>query len=387
MALGAPVSCGTTTSASSSSNTVVHTLTASIAIGDLILVDVTNDGGANLPSGVVDSKGHTYSALDAGQRDADDYSRRTFAAVCTSAMTTADTVTATIVGGGGTWDRIIAVTKVTPDTGKTWVIASLVDKTAAATGTSTSPDSGLTATTTDADELIWGVMVAGGAPSSSGGGPLTAATNSNTKLHNVNGGAFIDLATVYRLPNATGTYRASGTWQASDLWACTVFALKQTTAGGGDQSTSPTGIASAEAFGSPTLAPGNVNVGPTGIASGETFGAPTIAAGPVSFSVVGIASAEAFGTPSVTGSQFVNPTGIPSAEAFGTPTLVPGNLNLGVTGIPSVEAFGTPVVAHNNQVIVLSGIPSQEVFGVPTIIGGESDEVDLYERRTRGYGV
>jgi hypothetical protein len=232
MAIGNAVTLGSTQLTSSSTTTVVMTVTASAAVGDLVIVSVTNDGGANLPSGVVDSAGNTYTPDHAGLRSADDYSLRQFSTVVTSALTSGvSTITGTVDGGGGTWDKIIGAAKSTPDTGRTWG-ASRLDQTASATGTSTSPDSGLTATTTVADTLIYGSMAAGGAPAASGGGPLTAATNSNTKLLNHNAGGFIDLGSVYRVVTTTGTYRSSGTWQASDDWGCICVAYKQQAVGG-----------------------------------------------------------------------------------------------------------------------------------------------------------
>jgi hypothetical protein len=232
MAIGTPADLGSTQLTSSATTTVVLTVTASAAVGDLVIVSLTNDGGANLPSGVADSAGNTYTADHAGLLSADDYSLRQFSSVITSALTSGvSTITGTVDGGGGNWDKIISAAKSTPDSGRTWG-ASRIDQTASATGTSTSPDSGLTATTTDADALIYGCMAAGGAPAASGGGPLTAATNGNTKLHNHNAGAFIDLGSVYQVVTATGTYRSSGTWQASDDWGCICVAYKQQAVGG-----------------------------------------------------------------------------------------------------------------------------------------------------------
>lgn len=231
MAIPNPVDIGSTTLNSSSTDTVAITLTTTVAIGDLIVVFLMNDGGANLPSGVVDSQGHTYTPDVTGVRSADDYSIRQFSTVCTSAMTTSDTITGTVAGGGGTWDKKIAAVKVTPDSGRTWG-AARVDQQTQATGTSTSPDSGALATTTDADAAIIGCMGAGGAPTATGGGPLTAATNSNTRVHNINGN-FIDLGSVYRIVTSTGAYQSSGTWQQSDDWGCVSVAYKQESVGGG----------------------------------------------------------------------------------------------------------------------------------------------------------
>lgn len=80
----------------------------------------------------------------------------------------------------------------------------------------------------------------------------------------------------------------------------------------------------------------------------------------------GIASAEAFGTPTFVNRATVSPTGIASAEAFGTPTFI-NRATVAPTGIPSAEAFGTPTVSWRTQ-IVPSGIASAEAFGSPAFV-------------------
>lgn len=65
------------------------------------------------------------------------------------------------------------------------------------------------------------------------------------------------------------------------------------------QTVAPTSIASAEAFGTPTIQPGEVVISPTAIATAEAFGTPTVTPGAVTISPTSIASAEAFGTPTV----------------------------------------------------------------------------------------
>lgn len=87
-------------------------------------------------------------------------------------------------------------------------------------------------------------------------------------------------------------------------------------------------------------------VSPTAIASAEAFGSPTVTPGPVTVSPTGIASAEAFGTPTVSqDAQTIEPSGIASAEAFGSPTVTPGPVTVSPAGIASGEAFGTPTVS------------------------------------------
>jgi hypothetical protein len=76
----------------------------------------------------------------------------------------------------------------------------------------------------------------------------------------------------------------------------------------------------------------------------------------------GIASAEAFGTAVV--SQQILATGPTSAEAFGTPAV---SQNIVGTGIASAQAFGTAVVALGGYTLFPSSITSAEAFGSATV--------------------
>jgi hypothetical protein len=84
----------------------------------------------------------------------------------------------------------------------------------------------------------------------------------------------------------------------------------------------------------------------------------------------GIASAEAFGTAVV--SQRILATGAGTAEAFGTPAV---SQNIVGTGIASAQAFGTAVVALGGYTLFPSSIASAEAFGTPTV---ESAHVRAY---------
>lgn len=142
------------------------------------------------------------------------------------------------------------------------------------------------------------------------------------------------------------------------------------TAGGATATVSPTGIASAEAFGTATLTRSQVaSATATGIASAEAFGTATLTrTGLATVSPTGIASEEAFGTAALTRIQVsaVTATGIASAEAFGTATVSRvDQQSIVVTGIASAEAFGTPV-ASLIAGVVPTGIASSETFGTAT---------------------
>ena len=117
-----------------------------------------------------------------------------------------------------------------------------------------------------------------------------------------------------------------------------MFSAELAAVGGGG--VSPSGIASAEAFGSPTITPGNVDVAPGGVAS-----------------------AEAFGTPTLGGEVTVSPSGIATAEAHGDHTVVPGEVSVVPGGIASAEAFGTHAVGTGAQILSPTGVASAEAIG------------------------
>lgn len=102
----------------------------------------------------------------------------------------------------------------------------------------------------------------------------------------------------------------------SDTWAIASAVFKEVS---GPQTVSPTGIGSAQSFGSPTLLPGNVNVTITGLGSAQAFGAPSV---------------------SSSGPQTVLVSGIASASNFGIPTMVPGSVTVSIVGIGSAQSFG-----------------------------------------------
>ncbi|MCB0190624.1 MAG: hypothetical protein KDJ65_01625 [Anaerolineae bacterium] len=137
-------------------------------------------------------------------------------------------------------------------------------------------------------------------------------------------------------------------------------------------SISPAGIDSGEAFGSNTLTPGGVFVLPTGVTSEEAIGDAVVTVGGVSVSPAGIVSGEAFGATTITVEALILlPTGISSEEAFGDATLIPGAVSVSLGGIASAEAFGDPVLTPGAVLISPGGIASGEAFGSAIVtVGG-----------------
>jgi hypothetical protein len=143
------------------------------------------------------------------------------------------------------------------------------------------------------------------------------------------------------------------------LFVNKVNSVEITAAGG--QTISPSGIASAEAFGAAQL---NLAFTATGIASAEAFGSASVAA---LITGAGIASAEAFGSAQL--NLAFTASGIASAEAFGAATVTLGGATQSLTpnGIVSAEAFGS---AQLNLAFTASGIVSLEAFGSATVTTG-----------------
>lgn len=119
----------------------------------------------------------------------------------------------------------------------------------------------------------------------------------------------------------------------------------------------PSGVASAEAFGTTRL---NLQIRPSGISTAEAFGATRLNQ---QIRANDIATAEAFGTTTVqSAGLFIQPGAIASAEAIGGAKL---NQQIRLTGIVTDEAFG---VTRLSQQIRASGIATNEAFGVTALI-------------------
>jgi hypothetical protein len=92
---------------------------------------------------------------------------------------------------------------------------SALDKTAAAQGQSTTPSSGATATTSHANELLWGAIGYAGNAQASGtwsDGFTSGAQYSDT------GGGIGGIDDGYKTVSATGTYTAAKTGVDKDYW-------------------------------------------------------------------------------------------------------------------------------------------------------------------------
>ena len=126
---------------------------------------------------------------------------------------------------------------------------------------------------------------------------------------------------------------------------------------------SPGGIASAEALGAAAVST-VLTASPAAIASGEAFGTAAATA-TLTVSPSGIATGESLGSPAVSYILTASPSGIASGETFGTPAMS-GTLTATADGIATEEAFGTPFTTGSPVVATAVGIGTLEVFGTPT---------------------
>jgi len=134
----------------------------------------------------------------------------------------------------------------------------------------------------------------------------------------------------------------------------------------------PSGIASAEAFGTATLIHGPVNIIPTGLATQESFGTfALVLTYPAKFiQPSAIPSSEVVGAATlIHGNTNILPVGDPSDEALGTPSFLKGGVVISPVGIATQESFATFVV-RNSKNLLPTGIASAEVLGAPTLIHG-----------------
>ena len=178
--------------------------------------------------------------------------------------------------------------------------------------------------------------------------------DSNCKLFMPFAGVALDIsgAGLNGTLNGSPSYTGSGPTEfAPSLWVVPDYVTSS-----GDQTISPSAIASLEAFGTDQL---NLELLAQAIASLEAFGSHTMQPGAVTVSPSAIASLEAFGTDQLNLELLAQ--AIASLEAFGSPQL---NLTLTLTGISSAEAFGT---LQLDLALVLQAISSAEAFGSASV--------------------
>jgi hypothetical protein len=213
------------------------------------------------------------------------------------------------------------------------------------------------------------------ASNSSGGARTWTSPGGLTERTDINESGFTNGSSATRTL-ASGSATTSLNFTASGTVNDRVGITVGIPSGATEQTVSPGGIASGEAFGTARL---SFTVRPSGIASEEAFGGLVISTPEPQFiTAEGIASGEAFGT--LTTRLYIGASGIASGEAFGSPRLA---ALIGPSGIPSGEAFGTTNVAIE-QFISPTGVTSGAAFGVAALQIGYPQTIEVVGIESRG---
>jgi hypothetical protein len=198
------IGTATRNSGGNSSTTITVGLPG-VAAGDSIIVAFASSTVGGTVS-CADTKGNTYHV------DADRIGGAGRASICSAhnvtALVSGDQITVSYPGFSG-------ASSATANEFSGLAHSGTLDKTSAAVGNSGSPDSGLTATTTQADELLYGAIVFSG----SNGATFTPGagyTRTNPDLSPRH------LASEFSNVSATGMYRANGTLTAPNQWAAVI---------------------------------------------------------------------------------------------------------------------------------------------------------------------
>lgn len=224
MAIGTPTSIGTKSDRTAGTDCVITGVTAS---SGMILV-AAGCGTNGLTATVLDSAGNTYAVDVLSNGGAGGAVTFILASAQVTTPLSGGTITvrwsSSVAAGSGN-NKSAAAANVTG-----LATSSPLDKSSTGNSGTATWDSGATAATTQADELVWG----GGFANASTDGTSTP-TAPNTELHDFNTGAGdgFTLTSVYQILVATGTPKANGAFvgTGSTITASAVATYKG--AGGG----------------------------------------------------------------------------------------------------------------------------------------------------------
>jgi hypothetical protein len=217
--IGTPVDIGSNQAENVNSPSLSLTTTQAVPAGASIIVIAVVEG-FTIPTSAscTDSGGDSYSIDVSGGSAA-------LATICSTPKLAAQlgagaTITVTWSGGSAPFRLRVHAFSVTG------LAAAPLDETASAHGIFTQPSSGVTATTAQANELLFGVIVDQDASVSNAFNPGTNGTSNNcaatgtstyTSLGGV-GSNFPSLFGMYCVVSATGAYAASGTFAMAEGW-------------------------------------------------------------------------------------------------------------------------------------------------------------------------
>lgn len=188
------------------------TFTSSVLASSLIVVDTRISANGRTIT-VSDDKGGSYASAFAAINDTNGDDMESFYAMGAAGGSTTVTVA---ISGAATTIRF-AITEYSGV-----ATSNAFDKVATATGSSTTPNSGATATTTQSDEVLHGYL---DNADSTGAASFTQGSG-YTKQEQLVVTGHLKIGTEYKVVAATGAYSADTTLNISDKWVMAILTFK-----------------------------------------------------------------------------------------------------------------------------------------------------------------
>jgi hypothetical protein len=209
----------------SSASTFSINTTQAVRTGDDILVALATDPNANMEITVEDSAGNDYQQVGSTVINTGQIRTYLYAAFDVDSMPAASQITITDSTAVAAHSAVAMLFTGLAN-------ASPMDQTASDTGTSTSPLSGATSTTAQADELLIGLVGTEGPDGDSAGtwsGSFTAGPRIGTTGGDDDSNITISMG--YQQVSATGTYSAGKTGITDRDWTALIATFKMDTGG------------------------------------------------------------------------------------------------------------------------------------------------------------
>ena len=217
--ISTPIAINTATS-TTGGTTITNSVTGTgVPTNSTVIVCLAMDP-TNSTVIVTDTAGNTYTA------DADVQNGVSGSATGVRTLIFSALVTNTLVAGNSIISTIspAVVSKMMSSSYFSGLAVAARDKVASATGASTSPSSGSTATTTQPDELLIGAV---GVETTGTGSAFTAGSGYIALASaNVNSATGLGIYPEYQITNAIGTYAGNGSLASSRTWAAAVVTYK-----------------------------------------------------------------------------------------------------------------------------------------------------------------
>ena len=213
-----PTSIGTAVTSTSTITTLAFTLNTSVAAGSTVIVSLLSRnetaGGVSAVDNASGGSNTYHLDADVNTTSGDNCHTSILSTQVTHALASGNTITVTFPSSTQT------AIQAYQDTGLAG--SSTLDQTQKATGSSTTPSSGNTATTSQASELVFGAFTYHVQTTFTAGTnlPFTALATSQPS------GGTRSLSTEYADVSATGQYAATGTIGSSAEWAAAVATYK-----------------------------------------------------------------------------------------------------------------------------------------------------------------